>query len=379
MMIPEFTTRSRLSTLALVVPLLAVSAFGQCPITADGTLYVRAPLGNIIVDTSGQDVVEVEVSFPGIEVEASCLGNRVEISGMDPERVYENVDWNFRVPSSVGLDLVTLAGSIRIQNTAGHVTARTEGGTVTVGHIGGSASISTQGGSIITGDIGGAAELRSLGGEIHTGRVGGDAELATAGGGITVGPVGGSVRAETAGGPISIEESGGALMAITQAGDVTVGRVSGRVQIRTGGGNIVVAMVRGPFRGLTEFGNVRIERAESSVEATSRSGNVDAMLVPSSFEGDLHVTLEAAGGSARLSMPEDLPASVEAIVEGRTGREPQIRSDFRLESVRQPNVPSTLSPQFTFTPSVFVGELNGGGHAIHLRSTGGSVEIRRLP
>jgi DUF4097 and DUF4098 domain-containing protein YvlB len=371
-------TNRRLLTLA-ALSLFAMPAFGQCPIPDGGTLFVKAPLGNIIIDTSGTGAVEVQVTHPDIEVEESCFDDRVEISGVDPERVYENVDWNFRVPASVDLDLVTLAGSIRIQNTRGGVIARTEGGSITVGDIGGAAAISTQGGSIVAGDIGGTAEIRSLGGEIRIGRVGGNAELTTAGGPITVGPVAGSVRAETAGGTISIEEARGSLVAITQAGDIMVGTAGGRVQAQTGGGNIVAAVVRGPFRGFTDFGDIQINRAESSIDATSRKGDVEATLAPESYDGDLHVMLEASAGSTRLRMPGDMPASLEATVDRNVLREPQLRSDFRLESTRSRNVPGTLSPQFTVPSAVFVGEINGGGHVIHLRSSGGEVEIRRLP
>jgi hypothetical protein len=359
--------------------MVVVSGFAECPIPVDGTVVVRAPLGNILVDTSGVDLVEVDVSFPGIEVEESCLGNRVEISGRDPERVYENVDWNIRVPPSVALDLVTLAGDIRIRNTDGRLTARTEGGSVTVGTIGGAAAISTQGGPIVTGDIGGTAELRSLGGEIRIGRVGGNAELTTAGGSITAGPVEGSMRAETAGGSISVESVLGPLIALTQAGDITIGTAGNRVQTQTGGGNITATLVRGPFRGHTDFGDVTIDLAESSIDATSLTGDIRAVLRPASFEGDLHVMLEASAGSARLTIPGDMPASLEARVDRNSLREPRLRSDFRLESARRGNVPETLSPQFTVPPSIFIGEINGGGHAIHVRSSGGEVEIRRQP
>lgn len=371
------TQRVALGLAALLV--VPISVLAECPIGARGTVFVQAPLGNLIVETTEASSVQVEVTFPGIRVDERCFADHVEISGVDPERVYENVDWHLRVPGSVDLDLVTLAGSIRIQNTDGAVTASTQGGSVTTGHIGGAAAISTQGGSIVTGNIGGAAELRSLGGEIQIGDVGGNAELTTGVGAITVGTVSGSVRAETAGGTISVEEVHGPLTAVTTAGDITLGTAEGRVQTQTGGGNIVASTVRGPFRGLTDFGDVEIGRAESSIEATSNAGSVNAMLFATTFDGDLHITLEANGGDARLSIPAQMPASLEAMVDGNSQRNSRVRSDFPLKSPRRPDLPEGLGPQFTVAPSVFVGEINGGGHAIRVWASGGNVEIRKLP
>jgi DUF4097 and DUF4098 domain-containing protein YvlB len=368
------TTRSALWWVVSLA-MLAAPALAQCPIPAGATLFLKAPLGNLVVDTSGTDRVEVQVSFAGIEVVENCFADRVEISGVAPERVYQDVDWNIRVPASASLNLVTLAGSIRIQNTRGNVTARTEGGTVTVGDIGGSADITTRAGAIMIGNIAGTAELRSLGGEIRVGRIGGNAELTTGAGPITSGAVSGSVRAETAGGNISLEGVGGNLIADTLAGDIAVGAVGGRVEAQTGGGNIAVASVRGPFRGFTDLGNIRIGQAAASIEATSGSGDVEADLRPESFEGDLHVKLEANAGDARLSMPGNMPATLEAVVDRSSVREPRLRSDFRLEATRERRVPEALGPRFAAAPSVFVGEINGGGHAIQLRASGGFVEI----
>jgi len=372
-------TAVRLLAVLVALQLLAAAAAAECPIPDGGTLFVQAPLGNLIVDTSGTDVVEIEVTYPGIQVEETCFADRVEVTGIEPERVYENVDWRFRVPASVHLDLATFAGSVRIQNTAGNVAARTQGGSVTVGDIGGSASVSTQGGSIVTGDIGGAAELRSLGGEIHIGDVGGNAELTTAGGAITVGVAAGSMHAETAGGTITIEEVRGPLIAVTQAGDIILGTAGGSVQARTGGGNIVASLVRGPFQGFTDFGNIEVRRAESSIEATSETGDVEGVLVPADFDGDLHVTLEAKAGNARLSIPPDMPATLEAIADRNVFQEGRIRSDFSLRSTTPATLPGVLGPQFTPAPSVSVGEINGGGHPVRVRASGGEVEIRRLP
>jgi hypothetical protein len=192
--------------------LLHASALAQCPIPADGTLFVRVDRGHLIIDTSASDQVSVEVSNPRVEVEERCFDDHVEIGGSVPERVYGPLDWRIRVPKSINLDLLTFAGSIRISPTDGNVVARTTGGSVIAGDIAGDAAMITQGGSILVGDIRGNAEFRSTGGgQIEIGNVGGNAELATIAGPITTGTVAGRVSAETNGGAINIRESRGQL------------------------------------------------------------------------------------------------------------------------------------------------------------------------
>ena len=354
-------------------------ALAQCPIPSNGAVFVRIPVGNIVVDTSGGDIASAQVSNAAIEVQEACFEDHVEISGIAPERVYGPVDWAIQVPSSARLDLVTHAGSIRIANTDGSVTARTTGGSVIVGDIGGDAAMVTQGGSILVGNIDGNAELRSLGGEIRMGNVAGNAELQTMGGPITTGTVSGQVRAETAGGTISIQESQGELVALTLAGDILIG-TAGRTTVQTAGGNIIGLVIRGPFQGSTDIGNIRLERAESSIEARTGIGDIEARLIPLSLDGDLHVTLDTNSGNIRLVIPDNLPADVEARVDSRVGNGQNIRSNFPLERVSsRPNLPPFFPQAFTVAPIRSETTLNGGGNRIQIHATRGSIEILRVP
>jgi len=152
-------------TVMLVIFAIQVVAIAECPIPLDGSLFVRVERGHLIIDTSAQDSVTVEVSDSGVQVEEQCFDDHVEINGVVPARIYGRpLDWRITVPASVNLDLRTFAGSIRVSPTDGNVTARTAGGSVIAGDIGGSTAMITQGGSILVGNIGGNAELRSTGG-----------------------------------------------------------------------------------------------------------------------------------------------------------------------------------------------------------------------
>jgi DUF4097 and DUF4098 domain-containing protein YvlB len=353
------------------------AAFAECPVVEDGALFVRVAGGNIIVATSGSDVVRVEVSNSRVEFEEQCFDDHIEIDGTVPERVYGPLDWRITVPKSINLDLITMAGYIRIANTDGNVTARTMSGSVSVGDVGGNVAIVTQGGSILAEDIDGNAELRSSGGgQIEIGNVAGNAELETLFGAITTGIIEGRVHAETESGSITIAESRGQLDAGTLAGDILIG-TAGRTVVRTAGGNISADLVRGPFIGTTDLGNIRIDRAESYIDATSGTGDISARLIPVSLDGDLHVSLKTASGAVYLEIPEDLPADIDATVGRATGREP-IRSDFSLETVRSgPVLPGVSGRSFPGSRVEHRGEINGGGNAIVLEANRGSIEVRR--
>lgn len=77
--------------------LLPLTLFAKCPITADGRLVLRAPAGNLLVDTSTTDAVEVEVSNRQVMVQETCKKETVEISATAPASI-GIPDWKIRVP-----------------------------------------------------------------------------------------------------------------------------------------------------------------------------------------------------------------------------------------------------------------------------------------
>ena len=375
----QLTRRAwRGSQVVLAVLALQTMALADCPITEGSTLFVRAPIGDLQIETTTANTVSVEISGSAIQLVENCFEDRVEIGGNAPPQIFGPVSWRIRVSRDANMDLTTFAGTIHIASTEGSVTARNTGGSIISGNIGGNAAMVTQGGSISAGNIGGDAELRSMGGFIEIGNVAGNAEVETFAGPITMGTVAGFVRAETMGGSISISESQGELYAVTLAGDILIG-VASRTDVQTAGGNIIGMRIRGPFRGFTELGNIRLERAESSIEAQSGIGDIDATLIPQSIEGDLHVTLRTSSGSIRLAIPENLPANLETVMDRPVMQGPRIQSDFPLERVSSGNLPPFVSQRFTVAPIRSRTVLNGGGNSIRLETGGrGTIEIRSI-
>ena len=118
-----------LLTSVLVLPTV-LSA--KCPISAGGTLELRAPAGNLLVETSGTDSVEVEVSNRQVLLNENCGRDTVSITAKAPTSI-GIPDWKIRVPRNITLDLSTEGGNIQVADTDGEARLRTGGGKVIAG------------------------------------------------------------------------------------------------------------------------------------------------------------------------------------------------------------------------------------------------------
>jgi DUF4097 and DUF4098 domain-containing protein YvlB len=335
-----------------VALLLPLSLFAKCPITPDGRLVLRAPAGNLLVDTTGTDSVDVEVSSRQVVVQETCRRETVEISATAPTTIGVP-DWKIRVPRGVTLDLSTQAGSIQITETGGEALLRTSGGKVTAGNIKGNTLI--VGTEVRTGNIGGNAEIRGLGGKIQLGDVGGNAEFKTPGGDITAGLVKGHVKAELGSGSIMIRESNGDVVVTTQAGDIKSD------------------YIRGSFDGRTDSGNIRLERVGSWVKAITNLGDIFFRLSPTNYSGDLHVTAEAAG-NITMYVPKAMKATIDAVIEKPPlNGKSRIFSDFGLKT--PVNAVKGLLPG---GPERQGATVNGGGNNIKVRTSSGTISILSL-
>jgi hypothetical protein len=348
------------------LPLLA-----KCPVSDGATLVVRAPAGDLHVDTSGREAA-VDVQFTGSapQIQETCGKDTIEYSSTGADPLKGTVAWKIVTPKSIHLDLVTMAGNINIGDIDGDVILRTAGGSVTAGRIKGRAAIITQGGLIKAGNIGGDAELRSQGGTLDVGDVGGNAELHTTAGQIRAGNIIGSVNAE---GGRTITIIGAGEVKATTAGDISIGDAS-RINAKSGGGNITSRRVRGPFQGHTESGDIRLDSAAAWVEASTGNGNIIVRLVPDNFDGDLHMDLQAGVGDVTVYIPQRMKASIDATIQRPAFQSQQIVSDFPITPVR----PQGLIPNPKYyTPSRSESFLNGGGNKIVLHTSLGKITIRK--
>ena len=358
--------------LAAQIPLQA-----KCPVSGPATLVVRAPIGNLLLDTTGRDTVDVQVNNSLIQIQEACGKDSIEITSNTPDTraIQGAVEWRILVPRTTNLDLVTLAGSITVGDSDGNVVLRTTGGSVTVGQIKGNAAIISQAGSIKAGNIGGNAELRSQGGSLEVGDVAGDAEFQTAVGPIRAGGISGRVIADTAGGTIVIREARGDAKATTRAGDISIGD-GAKINATTAGGNITSRRVHGPFQGHTESGDIRLDSSAAWVEASTGFGNIVVRMAPDNLDGDLHVNLQSGVGDVTIFLPQRMKASVEATVERPAFSAQRIISDFPMNAGAA-SAPRGLVPNKFYAPTQSQTVINGGGNRIVLHTSLGKIEIKK--
>ena len=202
-------------------------------------------------------------------------------------------------------------------------------GDVTAGQVGGRVKISTQSGQIHVKSAGKGAELSSAGGDIRIETVMGDLKATTSGGDIRAGAVSGDARLETAGGDLTVRSAGGSVAARTGGGDITLKKVHGPVVARTSGGTIVC-----------------------EISSTAAPGG----------------ELVTSGGDVTITLPSNYRADIDVRVSGAEMEADAISSQF-------PDVVITRRPGSISGE----GKLNGGGPKLIIRSTSGSVLLRKGP
>ena len=355
----------------------AASLFAKCSVSDGETLVVRAPAGDLQVETTARDSsVDVQVDNNVIQVQETCGKETVEFTSNAPSaaQIRGPITWRIVTPKNINLDLVTTTGNINVADTDGNAVLRTAGGSITTGKIKGKAAIITLGGFVKAGNIGSDAEIRSQGGTLEVGDIGGNAEFHTTAGQIRAGTIAGSVTAE-GGRAIFIIKAGD--VKATTAGDISIGDAD-RINAKTAGGTITSRRVRGPFQGHTESGDIRLDSAAAWVEASTGSGNIVVHVIPDNIDGDLHMDLQAGIGDVTIYVPQRLKATIDATVQRPAFQAQQIISDFPMNGIAPGRPVRGLIPNNRFfSPMHSQSLLNGGGNQIVLHTSLGKITIRR--
>ncbi|RKX30147.1 MAG: hypothetical protein DRP71_15540 [Verrucomicrobia bacterium] len=164
-------------------------------------------------------------------------------------------------------------------------------------------------------------------------------DLETSGGAINARNLTGNVAVNTSGGSIALAYLHGPTNAHTSGGSITAESGSGDLKLHTSGGSLTVIAHDGNINGHTSGGSIR---------ATLLSR-------PSS-----DCSLSTSGGSIRVKLPPDTAVTLDASTSGGS-----VSSDFDVPG-RDPKKKNRLS-----------GPINGGGPALHLRTSGGNIRINR--
>jgi len=195
------------------------------------------------------------------------------------------------------------------------------------------------------GKVSGKVRILTHSGEIRVAGIGAGGDLKTFGGDIVLGPVTGDLKVSTMAGDIRIDSVSGSAAADTAGGDIRIQKVGGSLDARTSGGDIIVPSVGGSVKAVTAGGDVRI----GAVSRDIKGG----------------ITINNSGGDVSLTLPADCKADVELIVTGADD-DRAIRSEF---------------PDLSFSKRSgsqrATGSLNGGGEKIVVRTTSGTIRLKK--
>lgn len=182
-------------------------------------------------------------------------------------------------------------------------------------------------------------------------------QLRTSGGGITVGDLLGAVDARTSGGSIRLGKLGGRVEARTSGGSITLDECRDEANLHTSGGTITVGRVAGPADLSTSGGSIRIESVEQRLKAHTSGGSIRAG-ISGPLKGDC--SLSTSGGSVRVAVDKAASFHLDASTSGG--------------GVSAEGITITLNGGKQ-SRNKLVGDVNGGGPELNLRTSGGSITV----
>lgn len=197
--------------------------------------------------------------------------------------------------------------------------------------------LNTRGGLISASELSGSVKVDTSGGRLQFTRVRGPIDGRTSGGSVELADCDGTLRIHTSGGNIDSLGGSGSLDAHTSGGSVTIRNFSGGTATDTSGGNLTLERIGGRLLGKTSGG---------SIHAT----------LSSPVPGD--VSLETSAGTIEITVPTNAGLDVDA--EANAGK---VVSDLPLAAGRS-------------SPERVRATINGGGKALYLRTSAGSIRIK---
>lgn len=200
--------------------------------------------------------------------------------------------------------------------------------------------------------------LSTSGGDIKIGDLQGQVRARTSGGDLDLGKINGPVDARTSGGDMSITSVRGRLDLNTSGGDIKIGEADGPATAKTSGGSIEVRRVGGDLYAHTSGGSIVIEEASGAIDASTSGGSIRARFAQQP-RGDSR--LATSGGGITVTIAGNVAVDVDAHTSGGN-----VETDLPI---------TILGKQ---SEGDLAGKINGGGPRLVLRSSGGSIRLRRM-
>jgi DUF4097 and DUF4098 domain-containing protein YvlB len=220
-----------------------------------------------------------------------------------------------------------------------------------------STDLRTSGGSIHLSELSGRQRFRTSGGSLHLEQVDGDINGQTSGGSIHLDRCTTKDRMDlqTSGGSIEAKSSSGNMRLHTSGGSIRLTDLKGDIDAQTSGGSVQGNDITGDIKAGTSGGSVRLADVSGSVDASTSAGSVEVSIVKLGS----HVRLSTSVGSIRVKMPLDKGM------------------DLNLSGNRV-NIPSSLAKfDGDIEKDRVRGRLNGGGIAVNISASNGSVYVNQ--
>ncbi|MFC2156436.1 DUF4097 domain-containing protein, partial [Acidobacteriota bacterium] len=182
-------------------------------------------------------------------------------------------------------------------------------------------------------------------------------DLHTSGGSLSVEDLTGKVLTRTSGGSMKFDGIDGPIDGKTSGGSITIGDTTQSVKVHTSGGSIKIDRAGGEVDATTSGGSITVNEVKGKINANTSGGSVKAYI---SKQPESDCTLKTSGGTVTVYLEEGIGVHVDAHTSG--GR---ISTDFPIK------IKGEISRRDLDA------DVNGGGPLLYLRSSGGSIHIKK--
>lgn len=201
-------------------------------------------------------------------------------------------------------------------------------------------------------------DLSTSGGGISVDDLEGKVKSRTSGGSLSFGDINGDVFGRTSGGSITLDGCNGIAEVRTSGGSIRIGDVKGNVDAQTSGGSVTIDRAGGEVIAKTSGGSINVEEVMGSIEATTSGGTVTAHI---SKQPKGRCYLKTSGGSIKVYLAEDIGVDLDASTSGG-----HVETDFPVKV------------QGRISKRSLQAKVNDGGPEMMLKTSGGSIYIRKM-
>jgi DUF4097 and DUF4098 domain-containing protein YvlB len=142
----------------------------------------------------------------------------------------------------------------------------------------------------------------------------------------------------------------------TGGGSISLSDLKGQVNARTSGGSIYLGKIIGDVTVKTSGGSIRVDEVAGNINAHTSGGSIKATLTQ---QPKSNCRLTTSGGSLTAYLDPNVAVNLSAKTSG--GR---VHNEFEVNG----NVSETS----------IEGKINGGGPELYMRTSGGSVSIKKI-